>query len=117
MRNPAATRSEAYAIYCGILGNLGLSDEDTGRIEVSVRNEVGDPVSNAALTLDGAFHMQTNAQGGFTFSKVTPGDHRLEIRDGFARLWDGTIPVAPGGSIAVDVSYPGPAAIWDTKTE
>ena len=117
MRNPAATRSEAYAIYCGILGNLGLDDEDTGRIDVGVMDEAGNSVSNATLALDGALHMQTNIQGRFTFSKVTPGDHRLEIHDGAARLWDGTIPVAPGGSISIDVSYPGPAAIWDAKPE
>ena len=117
MLHPAATRSEAYAIYCGILENLGLLDEDTGRITVNVADEEGNTVSNATLALDGAFHMQTNAGGRFVFSKVTPGDHRLEIHDGVTRLWDGTIPVEPGGSISIDVTYSGPTAIWTAGPE
>ncbi len=111
MRHPAAPRGEAYAIYCGILENLGLRDEATGRITVNVLDEAGNAVSNAMVALDGALHMQTDARGGFVFSKVTPGDHRLEIHDGMTRLWDGTIPVERGGSIAIDVSSAGPAAI------
>ena len=112
MLHPAATRSEAYAIYCGILANLGLSDEDTGRIFAKVLDDEGIGVSNATVVLDGAFHMQTNAHGEFAFHLVTPGDHSLEIHDGGAPLWEGTIPVGPGDDTTVEVSPSGPAAIW-----
>jgi N-acetylmuramoyl-L-alanine amidase len=114
MLHPAATRNEAYAIYCGILANLGLTDEDTGRIFVKVLNDEGAGVSNATVVLDGAFHMQTNEQGEFAFHLVTPGDHSLEIHDGEALLWEGAIPTSPGDETTVEVSHFGPAAIWGT---
>jgi N-acetylmuramoyl-L-alanine amidase len=112
MTHPAAARIEAYAIYCGILANLGLREEDTGRIFVKVLGSDGKAISNATAVLDGAFHMQTNARGEFAFHLVTPGDHRLEIHDGEAILWEGSIPVGSGDELTVEVSRSGPTAIW-----
>jgi hypothetical protein len=88
---PATLRSEAYSMYCGILGALGLDDKETGRISVVVLDEKEKAISGATLVLDGSMILQTNERGEFIFANVTPGDHRLEIYDGDVYLWDGTI--------------------------
>lgn len=108
----STTRNEAYAIYCGILQNLGLTDEDTGRITITVFDGSGDPVSGATLALDEAFHLRTDAEGSFTFSKVTPGNHKIRVHSGGACLWDGKISVWPGEETRVTVTVSGPIAIW-----
>ncbi len=112
LRRPSAARNEAYAIYCGILENLGLRDDATGRISVTVIDDMGNTYPDAALVLDGAFHMGTAPEGEFTFSKLTPGEHRLEVHAAGRRLWDETVPVAPGVETVVVVSFSGPATLW-----
>jgi len=117
LRHPAAARNEAYAIYCGILENLGLGDDETGRISVRVVDDDGNVFQNAALVLDGAFNMGTASGGEFTFSKIVPGDHSLEVYAGRLPLWDGYVCVGPGGEISVVVSFSGPAAVLTSADE
>ncbi len=117
LRHPAAARNEAYAIYCGILENLGLGDDETGRISVRVVDDDGNVFQNAALVLDGAFNMGTAPGGEFTFSKIVPGDHSLEVYAGRLPLWDGYVCVGPGGETSVVVSFSGPAAVLTSADE
>lgn len=111
LRRPGEARREAYAIYCGILENLGLSDDNTGRISVRTIDEKGDVIPDAALVLDGAFNLDTGLGGAFTFSKVMPGIHRLEVYSEGMRLWSGEVPAEPDAIVLVDVSPSGPAVV------
>jgi len=112
LRRPSAAQNEAYAIYCGILETLGLDDDSTGRISVSVSDTEGNAFPGAWLALDGVFNMAAGPSGEFIFSRLLPGDHRLAVYAGRLKLWDGVIPVGPGGETTVAVSPSGPATVW-----
>ncbi|UCD55959.1 MAG: N-acetylmuramoyl-L-alanine amidase, partial [Candidatus Hydrogenedentota bacterium] len=111
LRYPAAARREAYAIYCGILQNLGLGRERTGQISLGVTDEEGNAVAKAMLRLDGAFILETDSQGQFTFSRLSPGEHHIEVHADGLRIWSGMVPVEAGGATSVGISFSGAALI------
>ena len=110
-RHPSEARKVAYAIYCGILDSLGVSKESTGQISVKLLDENGNAVPGAMLTLDGAFALETDSQGAFTFSRVTPGDHSIEVYADGRRIWAGTARLASGRTVSLQVLLSGVALV------
>lgn len=111
LRHPSAARREAYALYCGILGNLGLSREQSGEIEVKIIDADGNAVAGAMLTLDGAFLLETDYSGKSVFSRLTPGEHHLEVYVDGVRVWGGMAPVEAGHIVSTDISLAGVAVV------
>jgi len=109
LRHPSAARREAYALYCGILGNLGLSREQSGEIEVEVMDADGNAIAGAMLTLDGAFLLETDYSGKSVFSRLTPGEHHLEVYVDGVRVWGGMAPVEAGHIVSTGISLAGVA--------
>jgi N-acetylmuramoyl-L-alanine amidase len=103
-RHPGTARNEAYAIYCGILENFGLTENETGEVAVRVLDKAGNGVANALLNLDESFTLQTGARGEFTLYRLTPGNHRLQVFAGGPPLWSGSISIKAGGKLVVTIS-------------
>jgi len=102
--HPRAARREAYAIYCGILENLGLNEANTGQITVSVTCCGGDAPADAMVTLDGALNLETDSPGECRFSRLVPGKHRIEVYSEGRQLWAGPVSVEAGRTTSVNVS-------------
>ncbi len=111
LRHPSAARREAYAIYCGILENFGLDETNTGEISLRVVDDEGNAVENATLMLDGVFMLETDSRGEFTFSRLTPGNHHIEVYSGGLRVWAGQIPVEASRTVSVGISLSGEALV------
>ncbi len=111
LRHPSAARREAYALYCGILENLGLSRKRSGEIEVGVMDADGNAVAGVMLTLDGAFLLETDYSGKSVFSRLTPGEHYLEVYADGVRVWGGMAPVEAGNIVSIDISLAGVAVV------
>jgi hypothetical protein len=84
LKDTAHLRREAYAIFCGLVENLGLAADNTGAISGTVMDANGQPVEGALVTLDGAFSLQTGTDGGYRFVCVEPGSRSVSVfRDGY----------------------------------
>jgi N-acetylmuramoyl-L-alanine amidase len=103
-RRPDAARNEAYALYCGILHNLGLTEELTGHVTVMVTDNTGAGVSGAQVRVDGTLTMETRPDGGFKFSNLTPGAHRIDIYADGAFVEGRDVTVEAGMAAGVTVS-------------
>jgi hypothetical protein len=74
-------RTEAYAIYNGILSYYGFVKEGaaqlTGRV---VGKEVPRPVRGAMVIVDDYLSLETESDGRFEFDLLPPGKHALMVR-------------------------------------
>ena len=78
MNAAGAVRSEAYALY------LGLIEEWTGPASwpldsLAVRDADGHPVAGALVTLGGALVLQADVQGDVRFARTEPGPIMVEV--------------------------------------
>jgi N-acetylmuramoyl-L-alanine amidase len=106
-RDPETARREAYALYCGILKNVGLTNEGTGRLTVRLD---GESILRALLTLDGALTIGCSGGGEFTFKSLTPGEHRIEVfANGDVSRHDAVL-IKPGEITVLEVA-PSPSSV------
>jgi hypothetical protein len=84
LKDIAYLRREAYAIFCGLLQDLGLDTESTGVICGTIADQDARPVEGALVVLDDALTLETGADGTYRFICVQPGSRSLAVyRDGF----------------------------------
>ena len=84
LRQTHYLRREAYALFCGLLENLGLAMDGTGVISGTITDQDGKTVEGALVMLDDALALQTGPGGRYRFACVESGTRTVSVyRDGY----------------------------------
>ena len=68
---------EAYAIFCGILVDLGLNSDNYGALKGKVIDEGGKPIPNVLVWTDDEIKLKTDEKGQFHFLYVKLGTQKV----------------------------------------
>lgn len=102
LKDTAYLRREAYAIFCGLLEDLGLDTEATGVISGTIADVHNKPIEGALVVLDDALALQTGPGGIYRFVFVEPGDRAMAVyRPGY-QLFREILKVKTGDEVRGD---------------
>jgi N-acetylmuramoyl-L-alanine amidase-like protein len=84
LSSPGGLRQEAWALFAGLLRDLGAPEAEPDSLEL--RDAEGRPVPGAAITLGGALVLETDALGRARFIRTEPGPVEAVVDDPRARV-------------------------------
>jgi N-acetylmuramoyl-L-alanine amidase len=102
LKDTAYLRREAYAIFCGLLEDLGLDMTATGVISGTVSDAQSKPIEGALVVLDDALALQTGPEGAYRFACVEPGNRGVAVHRPGYELFRETLKVKAGGDARGD---------------
>lgn len=102
LKETAYLRREAYAIFCGLLEDLGLDVKTTGVISGVVTDVHNKPIGGALVVLDDALALQTGPDGAYRFACVESGNRTLAVHRAGYELFGETLKVKAGGEARGD---------------
>jgi N-acetylmuramoyl-L-alanine amidase len=104
LSNPWYQRTQAYAIFVGILRNFGV--EEDAALAVTVAGNGGEEAANWLVTVDGVWRLLVSDRGLAEFDALPAGAHRLVLRRGNRVVGPYDISIEPGERAVFDVSIP-----------